>query len=462
MAPNWGKINRRELIGGAAALTVAAGLSGCRFPFSSGKSVIDSLPAYDIPAPTGYLRTNWLKDPFSYCSYSYMAPSPYGADLRRMLAAPVGRRVLITGEATSVSNPATVHGALESGLRTATLIEENRDRGSSVTVIGAGASGLACARQLADSGFEVKVIEGRDRVGGRVRSEELDGVPAELGASWIQGVDGNPLVGLATDAGVETAPFAWDYEFVNPQQRREGLAGELQMNTGLNSFQGSWRAAAVKPLSEVFPRRRTPGLQWAITYEISQEYGADPEQLSILATWEGDYYGGGDVIVSGGYSNVLTAAAGDLDVTTDMKVVAVEHNRTEAVVEVEGGERFTSDVVVVTVPIGVLKKGAIRFDPPLPETNRLAIDGLGAGVLDKLWLQFDEVFWEPDPEVFQWIDPERPGLWAGWVNGNSYLGKPLLMGLNGGSQAAALSGWSDEQVLRSGMEALNSMYREAG
>ncbi|MBK5232470.1 MAG: FAD-dependent oxidoreductase [Thermoleophilia bacterium] len=87
--------------------------------------------------------------------------------------------------------------------------------------------------------------------------------------------------------------------------------------------------------------------------------------------------------------------------------------------------------------------------------------GLGAGVLDKLWLAFDEVFWEPDAEMFQWIDPDRPGLWAEWINGNHYLGKPLLMGLNGGSQAADLSAWSDEEVLRSGMSALEAMYNQA-
>jgi len=460
MASNRGRINRRELLGGAAALTVAAGLGACRLPFSStGGSPLDSLPDYGIPSPTAYLRTNWLKDPFALCSYSCLPVTPYGPRIRQMLAEPVGRRVLITGEATSVSNPATVHGALESGLRTAGLIQENRDRDSTVTVVGAGAAGLACARKLVDNGFDVAVLEGRDRIGGRVQSEDLDGVPAETGASWIHGLDGNPLVGLADDAGVEAVPFDWSYNFVDPQQRRSGLAGQRRMNQGLNSFAGSRRAASVTPLSDLFPRRRTPGLQWATTYDISQEYGADPEDLSVLATWEGGYYGGGDAIVAGGYSRVLETAAGDLDVRTGTKVITVGYDRSGATVETEGGETVTSDVVVVTVPIGVLKADSIRFDPPLPEPNRLAIEGLGAGVLDKLWLAFDEVFWDPEADSFQWIDADRPGLWAGWVNGQSYMGKPLLMGLNGGSQAADLSGWSDEDVLRSGMTALAGITR---
>lgn len=178
-----------------------------------------------------------------------------------MLAEPIADRLFITGEATAISYPATVRGAIESGLRTAGEIARGSEGGRTVIVVGAGASGLACARKLVDDGFDVTVLEGRDRVGGRVRSEELDGVPAELGASWIQGLTGSPLVGMAEDAGVEIVPFDYEFDFVNPAQRRAGLAGEAQMHKGLRSFDGTWAQAAVTPLSDVFPVRRTPGLQ---------------------------------------------------------------------------------------------------------------------------------------------------------------------------------------------------------
>ncbi|MBK8295362.1 MAG: FAD-dependent oxidoreductase [Solirubrobacterales bacterium] len=431
-------------------------------PFSSSTSVLDRLPSYDIPSPTAYIRTNWLKDPTAFGSYSYLPPSPHGASLRRMLAEPVADRLFFTGEATAISYPSTVRGAVESGIRTAGEIGSGSGPGRSVIVIGAGASGLACARKLTDDGFEVTVLEMRDQVGGRVRSEELDGVPAELGASWIQGLTGSPLVGMAKDAGVEIVPFDFEFDFVNPEQRRAGLAGEAQMNKAFRSYDGSRAQAAVDPLSDSLPDRRTPGLQWAITYDVSQEYGADPEELSVLATWEGGSYGGGDALLAGNYADLLTTAAGDLPVQTSTAVVSVNHSGDGVVVGTVDGGSLSSDLVVVTVPIGVLKAGSISFEPELPAVNQQAIDALGAGVLDKLWLAFDEVFWEPHAEMFQWIDPDRPGLWAEWINGNHYLGKPLLMGLNGGSQAADLSNWSDEEVLRSGMSTLEAMYNLAG
>ena len=379
-----------------------------------------------------------------------------------MLAEPVADRLFFTGEATAIGYPSTVRGAVESGIRTAGEIGIGSDPGRSVIVIGAGASGLACSRKLVDEGFEVTALEMRDQVGGRVRSEQLDGVPAELGASWIQELTGSPLVGMAKDAGVEIVPFDFEFDFVNPEQRRAGLAGEAQMNKAFRSYDGSRIQAAVDPLSDSLPDRRTPGLQWAITYDVSQEYGADAEELSMLATREGGSYGGGDALLAGNYADLLTTAAGDLPVQTSTAVASVDYSGNGVVIETVDGDSLSSDLVVVTVPIGVLKAGSIGFEPQLPAVNQQAIDALGAGVLDKLWLAFDEVFWEPDAEMFQWIDPDRPGLWAEWINGNHYLGKPLLMGLNGGSQAADLSNWSDEEVLRCGMSTLEAMHNLAG
>jgi monoamine oxidase len=117
-----------------------------------------------------------------------------------------------------------------------------------------------------------------------------------------------------------------------------------------------------------------------------------------------------------------------------------------------------SDFAVITVPIGVLKKGSIRFSPGLPDRTLAGINGLGLGLLDKLWLAFDEVFWDEDAEMISWIDPARPGLWAEWVNGYRVFGEPVLLGFNGGSKAWSVAGLDDRTVVESGMEALGGMY----
>ena len=74
-----------------------------------------------------------------------------------------------------------------------------------VVVIGAGLAGLTAARELTAMGFDVVVIEGRDRVGGRTAPATLAGVPIDRGASFV-GPTQDAVLKLAADLGCETTP----------------------------------------------------------------------------------------------------------------------------------------------------------------------------------------------------------------------------------------------------------------
>lgn len=102
----------------------------------------------------------------------------------------------------------TVVGA---GLATACASDGQRSRdGKPVLVVGAGMAGLGAARRLADAGWPVRVIEARDRVGGRVYTNRDWGAPLDMGASWIHGTTDNPLAVLAQQARIQT--LSTDYE----------------------------------------------------------------------------------------------------------------------------------------------------------------------------------------------------------------------------------------------------------
>ena len=83
--------------------------------------VLRKLYGPNIPEPTEAQRSNWSKDPFALCAYSFNA---IGADIntRRTLARPVASQLYFAGEATALEYPFTVHGAYLSGQRAAAEI----------------------------------------------------------------------------------------------------------------------------------------------------------------------------------------------------------------------------------------------------------------------------------------------------------------------------------------------------
>ncbi|MBN8867705.1 MAG: FAD-dependent oxidoreductase [Solirubrobacterales bacterium] len=456
-------LTRRDLgkaaAAGAALLGVGS-LVGCGSDAGENRSsvetsrVIDDLPEMRIPAPVDYLRTSWSRDPLALCSYSYLAPTRYGSGLRAMLAEPVGR-ISFAGEATA-RIPATVHGALQAGRTAGREVAGRLRTGARVAIVGAGVAGLACAGELVRQGLDPVLLEASDRIGGRVRSGRLDGAQVELGASWIHGIRGNPLTRLAREAGVGLHPFNYHLDFPVPGQKALVVPAEHRFWRAVKSFDPHAPGANELTLDSLLPRRRGPGMEWTIQYEVAEEYGADPDQLAALATWEGDWLGGGDALLDGPYSSLIEGLAEGAEIRFDHAVDRIVDHGTVTVHA--GGETVDADAAVVTVPIGVLKAGTIEFEPRLPARTRTAIDGLGAGLLDKLWLAFDEPFWDERPEAFQWIDPRRPGRWGEWINAVPVTGKPFLMALTGGREAHRLAGVDDLEALTGAMTALDRMF----
>ena len=71
-----------------------------------------------------------------------------------------------------------------------------------VVVVGAGIAGLTVANALTHAGAECVVLEARDRIGGRLHTVDLAGLPVDLGGSWIHMPAGNPVSAFARQAGV--------------------------------------------------------------------------------------------------------------------------------------------------------------------------------------------------------------------------------------------------------------------
>ena len=331
--------------------------------------------------------------------------------------------------------------------------------GEHVVVVGAGMAGLAAARRLADAGVEVTVLEARERIGGRMWTDTSLGVPIDLGAAWIHGTDGNPIVGLAADAGaatvetdfsdvvvydgqrvvdeaaVQAAFAAWDEITARLEALSENAGDDVSLAEGL---------AEVADLND-------PVMAWVVRSAVVSEYAADPEQLSLAWFGQEGQFEGPDLILPGGYAQLAQHLAHGLDIRTGTEVTRIADDGSGVQIDTAHGQ-VSADRVVVTVPLGVLKAGAIAFDPPLPDAKRRAIERLGFGLLNKVVLAFEEPFWPEAPDMLGLLGSAQPV--GDVLNGLTFADSPVLVGIRGGAAARSLESLSDENAVAEVVEAM--------
>lgn len=345
-----------------------------------------------------------------------------------------------------------------------------------VIVLGAGVAGLGAARALADAGAAVKVVEARDRIGGRTWTSDLwSDLPVDMGASWIHGVNGNPLTDLADGLGVQRFPTSYDrtvaFDAVGGQIDFEDASKEAERivvsaREAVDKFDGDMSLKmAVERSPEwagLSPERRRM-IRLAIHTRIEHEYSGDWSRLSAWYFDDGDDFAGDDVVMATGFAPLIADLAKGLDIRKGEPALRLKPTR-KGVKLVTSRDTYLADKVIVTVPLGVLKSGDIRFDAPLKKKRQKAIDRLEMGLLNKCWLRFDHVFW---PEDIDWIDylgawpGHEPGHWPEFTSFTGPTGVPLLVGFNAGASADVMEGFDDAATVASAMVALRSMFGSA-
>ncbi len=125
----------------------------------------------------------------------------------------------------------------------------------------------------------------------------------------------------------------------------------------------------------------------------------DTDKLSSLFYNEGELYDDTEKLIINGYDRIPEFLAKGLDIRLNERVVKVDYSGKKVVVATQANV-YEADYVVVSVPLGVLKKGVITFTPVLPEVKQRAIEKIGANAVNKFFLKWDKQFWDDKQFIF--------------------------------------------------------------
>ena len=320
-------------------------------------------------------------------------------------------------------------------------------------------AGIAAARELCKGHlFDVKILEASHRAGGRMFTTDVDGVPVDLGATFIHGsTNENVIYELAKQFGLISGSGEWRPMWNESTTSAILTNGEpLPSKTVLECWEKFLSIADEDSL------RASP--LWAQQYNdlysyLVAEYPKVLEKddstkeilkspyysgifecfLKFQATLEGvaeckcsgiegiycDLPGIRDVRFDEGhaYGCLLKMLLEDLPKDTILysrEVVSINTESNPTMVKCKNGDQFEADHVIVTIPLGVLKRRCLDenlvsnesplFVPPLPADKLKAIRDLGFGQLGKIMLKFDQEItsrYNLAPLMFLWRPEDK-------------------------------------------------------
>ena len=353
-----------------------------------------------------------------------------------------------------------------------------------VIVIGAGAAGLAAANALVESGFDVVVLEARERVGGRIFTAAPSPalVPIELGAEFIHG-SAEAIRVLAKQHGLPTLDVAGqrfehssrglrvarDYSarLDRVMHRLGSHHPDRSLAEALRANRGSLRAAD-----------RSLATRFVEGYDAADATLVSERWLAAVGQPGHDVHESRIGRLADGFGALVHAMARPLGKRVRLGHVVAgvrwRPGRVEVAAARVGGRRrvWTARAVVVTVPLGVLQApagapGAIAFDPPAAPLARAAALGL-MGPVHRLALRFDEPFWlaprfaqrlgAPALDRMVFVQSRRPLAFRVWWT--SYpVRSPVLVAWCGGPRAAALARDPLRALEQHAVESLASIFR---
>lgn len=344
-----------------------------------------------------------------------------------------------------------------------------------VIVVGAGASGLACAHELIKHGYDVLILEGRSRIGGRAFTIHRIGSqePIELGAEFIHGHPKSTLDFLS----------AYNLSFYDVKEARHFFQNSKlksipeffdQISKLMNRLTPSPKKD--RSIEQFLDNQKDIPLAWRKLFRgfVEGFHGANLSVLGengLLAAEESDedQLNGSNLFrPTYGYDKLLEALSHLLLEKNALRFnqSVQEINWKKGQVEVKcrtylgsHAETFYSRRLVMTASVGILKaeagqESAMNWNPK-PKGLDLLYDCIEMGHVQKIVFNFRSRFWESllkDPIGFVHLGPEK--FFPTWWN-LLPLRTTQLTAWQGGPKAQEMSLWSLEERVQVALQTLS-------
>ncbi|MFC2186964.1 flavin monoamine oxidase family protein [Fulvivirgaceae bacterium LMO-SS25] len=313
-----------------------------------------------------------------------------------------------------------------------------------VIVIGAGVSGLTTAKILKQIGLQVLVLEARDRVGGRVLSQQTSFKDKiDLGGQWI-GPKQEKITSLCTEMGIEVfkqyntgkkvldlfgkkktykntipaLPYLSLIDLQNGISKIEKLAAELKLGDAKQVVQNKHfdRQTAEQLKNQIF---QTKSAKASFDIVVNAIFAAEPADISALfflyyvKSGQGLMHlaeinnGAQQTRLVGGMQQIAEKLAEPLteNVMLNQAVRAI-HQHTEGVIVETIDNAFDAKYVVVAIPPALASR--INYYPPLAGNKDQLMQKMPMGSVIKCVFTYKTPFWREDGHSAEFISDRGP------------------------------------------------------